>query len=69
MFYITISYYFSNITLIFPIIFSFISRGTIIFPIILVLYNFFIYYFLLFQGEAAPGQHDVSIPELKMSTN
>jgi hypothetical protein len=42
-----------------PIIFPIISKGTIqvifpmIFPIILVLYHLFIYYFLLFPGEAA----------------
>ncbi len=52
-----ISYYFSYHNPYFTYIFPIISRGTIIFPIIflihLVLYHFFIYYFLLFLGEAA----------------
>ena len=43
--------------MILPIIFPIISGGTIIFliifPIILVFYHLFIYYFLLFKGEAA----------------
>jgi hypothetical protein len=49
--------FFAIISLIFLIIFSIISTWTIIFliifPIILVLYHLFVYYFLLFQGEAA----------------